>query len=283
MGRLNVTRTQVRSGTARDASKLGRKVTRPAFGATMRRTSRVGHSRGPELNFYHRRFASFRRTSDRAPGQAIAEFALVWPIFVVVVMALLEFGIAFNNLLTVNYAARNSALLGAEAGDQSCADVIILNSIEKDTSPPANRNEIQTVLVYYSDRNGNQLADGGLSGQNTYSRNPAGAPLTCTYFGTALSVPYQLVGTAGYPYQDQTAANTPGDRCVVLKGCTSLTTNQGTAGHTTLDTIGVRIIYRYSFVTPLSSAISLLQGSGNFNGGQWTFTQQSVMRMEPIL
>ena len=148
----------------------------------------MGHSRGPGLNFYHRRFAALRRPSGRAPGQAIAEFALVWPIFVVVVMALLEFGIAFNNLLTVNY-----------------------------------------------------------------------------------------------PYQDQTAANTPGDRCVVLKGCTSLATNQGPSGHASLDTIGVRIIYRYSFVTPLSSAVSLLQGSGNFNGGQWTFTQQSVMRMEPIL
>ena len=243
----------------------------------------MGNSRGPGLSFYHRRFAALRRASGRAPGQAIAEFALVWPIFVVVLMALLEFGIAFNNLLTVNYAARNSALLGAEAGDQSCADVIILNSIEKDTSPPANRSEIQSVIVYYSDRNGNQLLDGGLNGKNTYARNTAGSPLTCNYFGTALSVPYQLVGPAGYPYQDQTAANTPGDRCVVLKGCTSLTTNQGTAGHATLDTIGVRIIYQYAFVTPLSTAISLLQGTGNFNGGQWTFTQQSVMRMEPIL
>jgi len=33
----------------------------------------------------------------------------------------------------------------------------------------------------------------------------------------------------------------------------------------------------------LSSAITLLKGSGNFNGGAWTFIQSQQMRMEPIL
>ena len=45
----------------------------------------------------------------------------------------------------------------------------------------------------------------------------------------------------------------------------------------------MKITYNYSFITPLSSAITLLNGNGNFNGGNWTFVQSQQMRMEPIL
>jgi Flp pilus assembly protein TadG len=204
----------------------------------------------------------------RQRGQGLAEFALIWPIFVVTVMGVIEFGVAFNNLLTVNYASRNSALLAAEAGNNGCADALVLNSIENDTTPPADRKHITQVVVYYSDRNGGQLPDGGNSGANTYVRNPAGSPLTCTFNAQVISVPYQLSGSLGYP---------TADRCNILAGCLN------TGGHAALDTVGVRITYNYRFITPLSVAIALLQGSGNFNGGNWTFTQSNQMRMEPVL
>ena len=94
------------------------------------------------------------RTRRRERGQGVAEFALIWPIFVVCVMGVIEFGIAFNNLLTVNYASRNAALLGAEAGNNGCSDAIILQSIENDTTAPADRNHITQVVIYYSNANG---------------------------------------------------------------------------------------------------------------------------------
>ena len=204
----------------------------------------------------------------RQRGQGVAEFALIWPIFVVCVMGVIEFGVAFNNLLTVNYASRNAALLGAEAGNNGCSDAIILQSIESDTTAPADRNHITSVKIYYSNQNGQQIPDGGNSGANTYLRNTAGSPLTCTFNAQVISVPYQLSGSIGYP-----TAN----RCNILAGCSS------SGGHTTLDTIGVRINYDYHFITPLSAAIGLLQGNGNFGGGNWTFTQANQMRMEPVL
>lgn len=216
--------------------------------------------------------------SDKERGQGIAEFALIWPIFVVCVMALLEFGVAFNNLLTINYASRNAALLGAEAGNNQCSDVIILTSVEKDVTAPAQDNRIASVAIYYSDpTTGQPIADpasGGHNGTDLWTRT---ASTSCTFQGTTYTVPYTLTAAnTGYPYYD---------RCNQINGCdkTPIASPGSGMGHGSLDTIGVTITYNYSFITPLSSAITLLRGNGNFNGGNWTFVQSQQMRMEPIL
>jgi Flp pilus assembly protein TadG len=52
-------------------------------------------------------------------GQTMTEFALVLPILVVVVLAIAQFGVAFNNYVTLTDAARAAARKGAvsrEAG-----------------------------------------------------------------------------------------------------------------------------------------------------------------------
>jgi Flp pilus assembly protein TadG len=45
----------------------------------------------------------------REDGQATAEFALVLPLLVVVLLAIIQFGIAFNNYLTLTDATRAGA------------------------------------------------------------------------------------------------------------------------------------------------------------------------------
>jgi hypothetical protein len=77
--------------------------------------------------------------------------------------------------------------------------------------------------------------------------------------GATVTVPYSLVGSAGYP-EDQ--------RCDVLGGCGG--------AHDTVDTIGVRITYTHSWVTPLASILS-------FGGDGFQFTHSTAMRMEPAL
>ena len=228
---------------------------------------------------HHRRPYGFLwRRSDKERGQGIAEFALIWPIFVVCVMALLEFGVAFNNLLTINYASRNAALLGAEAGNNLCADVIILTSIEKDVTAPAQPNRIASVDIYYSDpRTGQPILDPASGGHNGIDHWTRAGSTPCTFQGTTYTAPYTLTAAnTGYPYYD---------RCNQIDGCgtTPIASPGSGTGHSTLDTIGVKITYNYSFITPLSSAITLLRGNGNFNGGNWTFVQSQQMRMEPIL
>ena len=65
-------------------------------------------------------------------GQALVEFALVFPIFITMMMGILEFSFVFNAQLSVGHATRDSALIAAEAGNASGADCVILQQIENE-------------------------------------------------------------------------------------------------------------------------------------------------------
>jgi Flp pilus assembly protein TadG len=52
-------------------------------------------------------------------GQTMTEFALVLPILVVVVLAIAQFGVAFNNYVTLTDAARAAARKGAVSREAS--------------------------------------------------------------------------------------------------------------------------------------------------------------------
>jgi hypothetical protein len=54
-----------------------------------------------------------RRTGKREGGQSLVEFALVLPIFLLVLFAIVDFGMAFHAWITVTNSAREGARLGA--------------------------------------------------------------------------------------------------------------------------------------------------------------------------
>jgi hypothetical protein len=183
----------------------------------------------------------------------MVEFALVFPIFILLIVGLIEFSLAFNALLSVNFASRDAALLAAEAGEDIGSDCVILSSIDADVQPPASRVRISQVRIYWADSQGAELA------VNVYARTGA---TTCTQpDSTTITVPYTLQGGSNYPENE---------RCSVLAGCPE------DPGHTELDNIGVSITYSYSWVTPMAQIISL-------GGTGFTLTHANVMRMEPVL
>ena len=186
-----------------------------------------------------------------AHGQSLVEFALLLPLFMIVVLGLIEFGFAFNALLGINFASRNAALTAAEAGDAPGADCLILRGIDLDITSPAEDVRVSEVRIYWSDKNGRQIG----SAANVYRRT---GTTSCTYPGrAAFTVPYTRV-SAGYP---------EATRCNVLAGCGG--------GHDGVDTIGVQIAYNYSWITPLRNVVPL--------PGGYTFTRANAMRMEPVL
>ena len=75
----------------------------------------------------------------RQRGQTLAEFALAFPLFLLVLLFIIEFALVFNATMAVNYATRNSSLMAAEAGSNVWADCVILQQIDKDTSAPLDR------------------------------------------------------------------------------------------------------------------------------------------------
>jgi Flp pilus assembly protein TadG len=206
----------------------------------------------PAHPFAMRRLRRLRREPAER-GQTMVEFALVFPIFILLIVGLIEFSLAFNALLSVNFASRDAALLAAEAGEDIGADCVILASIDADVQPPASRVRISQVRIYWANSQGTELA------ANVYSRTGS---LTCTQpDSSTITVPYTLQGGSNY---GETL------RCSVLAGCPE------DPGHTELDNIGVSITYSYSWVTPMAKIITL-------GGTGFTLTHANVMRMEPVL
>ena len=188
-------------------------------------------------------------------GQGLVEFALVIPIFFTLFMGILEFALVFNAQLAINFATREAALIGAEAGNAVGGDCAILRTIEDTISAPADDNQIVEVVIYRSDTVGNPYPVGAPQ-ENVYHR---GGAITCPRPGNpSATVAFTLIGTAGYPEMT---------RCNTIAGCG--------AGRP-LDHIGVQLTYSYLWHTPLATMTGL-------GGTGYIMVKANAMRMEPIL
>src|SRR3954451_12181759 len=202
---------------------------------------------------------SRRRAKER--GQTLAEFAIVVPVFLLFVVGLFEFALAFNAALTTNYASRAGGLAAAEAGNQSPADCLILDAIERSYSSPADKGQISRIDVQRTNPSGATVY-----ATSSYQRSGS---TTCTRVdGSQLTVPYSAASN-GYP---------AAQRCNILSptGCPLLSPVR-----TTVDTIAVQITYVYPWHTPLGSLMRFT--GGTLAGTGFTFTERNVFRMEPVL
>ncbi len=152
-------------------------------------------------------------------GQGLVEFSLVIPIFMTLLMGVIEFGFLYNSLLTVQFAARQGVSAAAQAGGVDGADCSILNAVEEALTVPIDHSRVEFVEIFQSDAAGDVVP--GIV--NRYER---GGTLDCPGTGTQ---PYALVGSEGYPQIERRDA-----------------LNEG------LDVIGVRVGYEYVGITPVA-------------------------------
>lgn len=210
-------------------------------------------------------FASAKRTREGGSGQGgqgLVEFALVLPLTLVLLMALLELGLALNASLAISRASQNGAHLAATAGNLTGADCLVLDSIERDVDAPNNPANVSQVVIERTALAGNQSY-----ASQVWSRS--GQTDCVLPDGTTRRVPYTLI-TAGYPESQ---------RCSVLGGCPSLTPPRST-----VDNIGVIVRYRHDWVTPLNGALDLVFSGGSAgSGGGWDFESRNIFRIEPTL
>jgi hypothetical protein len=193
------------------------------------------------------------RQRRRAGGQTLVEFALILPLFMLVLTAVIEFGFLFNSFLAINFASREASLVAAEAGNLARADCLILNAIEQSVGSPSDPGLITQVDIYRADRAGNPT--GNLT---SYLRGGGVTSCDLPGGGDPLVVPY-VVGADDYK---------PIDRCNRLAGCKP--------GQVGVDQIGVKITYEYGWHTPLGN---LFGGSA----GKTRLEKTNIMRMEPVL
>ena len=163
------------------------------------------------------------RRGSRDGGQGLVEFALALPIFVLLMMGMVEYGFLYNNILTVQFAARQGVSAAAEAGANDGADCSILKAVEAALTVPIDKTKITYVDIFQSDSDG-QPVPGAV---NHYVRSGV---LDCP---GSVDEPYTLVGGEGYPQTERHDAIADG-----------------------LDIVGVRIGYLYWGITPIGSGRS---------------------------
>ncbi len=76
-----------------------------------------------------------RTSGSGERGATLVEAALVYALLFIALFAIVEFGLAFKDWLSVSHAAREGARAGATYGDEPTADIQILRDVERTLAP----------------------------------------------------------------------------------------------------------------------------------------------------
>lgn len=109
----------------------------------------------------------------RESGATLVEAAMVIPLLILIVVAILELGLVFKDFLTVSYLSREGARIGALAGNDQYADCAILVGIGE-LATTGDLERITEIEIYQADVNGNLV---GLPNTATFK---GGDPSKCT-------------------------------------------------------------------------------------------------------
>jgi Flp pilus assembly protein TadG len=193
-------------------------------------------------------------------GQTMVEFALIFPLFIILVMGVIEFGLAFNAILGVNRSSQQAVLVASEVGNDPAADCYILQAVEQAIQVPNSEQNIVHVQIQWTNPSG-----GTVYAMDAYDRS--GSTNCTSAGGSTITVPYTAT-SSGYR---------PSQRCNIIAGCPTISSS-----HNTVDTIGVTVRYQYTWKTPIGSLLRFIGGSNTWGSGM-TFNKRNVMRIEPIL
>jgi hypothetical protein len=201
-----------------------------------------------------------------ARGQGLVEFAMLVPVFMLLLLGMLEFGFAFDQNLTLEYATREGARVGSalangggtlgcnsgQSPNAATVDPQILAAVRRVLLSPGSRVKPalgMQVLIWKADANGAPVTP-----LTTYQN-------VWTYTGPATgpTVDGQQIGF--------TQGTHPWDPCS--------RTNGGPSG---VDSIGVSLTYSYTFQTPLAG---ILRFFGGASAGGLTMSDRTVMALNP--
>jgi Flp pilus assembly protein TadG len=174
------------------------------------------------------------------------EFAVILPLLLLLILGAVEFGFVFNHHLTLEYATREGARVGASLADGSdsiaCADVdtAIVAAVDRvltSSGSPVEVDEVSEIRIYRADAAGNPI--GLLSNAWTYTPG-AGPPVD--------GVPIDFSpGPVGWP------------------ACSRSNLQP-------VDSLGVSLTYTYRLRTPFANLLGL---------GTLPMSDRTVMALNP--
>jgi hypothetical protein len=114
-------------------------------------------------------------------GQALVEFVVILPVFVILLMGMLEFGAAYDHRTAMAYAVREGARVGASLGNggsnPSNVDPTIIAAVQRGLTSPILIENVTEITVFKADSAGKPVT----GKVNKYDRDG------------------NLVGAAGWP------------------------------------------------------------------------------------
>ena len=192
----------------------------------------------------------------------------MFPIFFVLLLAIIEFGFVFNAVLATNFATRDASLIASEAGSADGADCVIISKVLEDMRAPVDAVNLTQIIIYRAKTSGDPFDGTYVGSGNVWVRS---GTTDCSAYGKSASLPYTLT-TTNYPEGTPDTSTGDGGRCNYLSGCPNTTLR-------TRDAVGVQVTYAYQWHTPLGN---FPFGFGGAAGGM-TIVRSNEMRMEPIL
>lgn len=190
-------------------------------------------------------------------GQGLVEFAILLPAFMVVLFGMLEFGLAFSHHLTLEYATREGARVGAALANGTKTTLCAPNTLENvdDLIIAA----VQRVIT----SPGSQVPSDQVVEIRIYKADDAG--------GEAGPVNVWVPGSDGRKVDLTTLlwrpSSQPWSACVREKFLTPSSEP---------DSIGVSLKYDYNAITPLGTFLKI------GGAGPLRITDRTVMALEPF-
>jgi hypothetical protein len=188
------------------------------------------------------------------------ELAFLLPVYLMLLLGMLEFGLAFDHLLSISYASREGARVGAAlvngGGTLGCGsgqspnaanvDPQIVAAVERVLTSPGSLvavSNVSQIRIYLATSTGAETT----GSVNVWTYSPASGPIV-----------------DGDPL-DFVQSSAPWTVCSRLNTLPP-------------QSIGVSIIYRYTFSTPLGGAMALVGGTGPTG---LAISDKAVMAMNP--
>lgn len=201
-----------------------------------------------------------RAARGRQRGQSLVEFSMIITVIMLMLLGMVEFGFIFDHHLTLEYATREGARVGAAmangGGPMGCGagqspnaasvDQQIVAAVQRVITSPGSAvvpSRIAEIRIYKSTASGQQSG----SSANVYTYSAGGGPSV-----DGKNLDFALSGGTGWTVCSRD--------------------NGGTA-----DSLGVSLVYNYQLVTPLSAAMNF------FGGGMSgvTISDRTIMALNP--
>jgi hypothetical protein len=204
-------------------------------------------------------------------GQGLVEFSMLVPVFLLLLLGMLEFGFAFNHDLTLESATREGARAGAAAANGTMKDSSCVDSISGSTRAfgSADVDPLVIAAVQRVLRSPGSMVDiSQVTSITIYQATADGTPVT----GKSNVWPRAIGAGANVP------CAFPAQKMDFSAPLSPNWLASARDNGVTPDSIGVSITYTYQFRSPLGGILRFLGGSG---ASSLQITDSTVMALQP--